>query len=324
VKRAGRRIVAVTLSLANHYNVKMIRRPRVLPVAVVFLCALVLSACATDDKKISLEQVWAQDKQQINSSITQLRDNQTKSDLALQQQETTTSDMQKHIDELEKQNQAQQVQINAMSSRVEYLHKSKANNPAKPVQESATKLESKLESKLEPNLEPNLEPKLEPKQSAMPLKALPVAPTPVAVVPKVDKAATAEAEKNAYTSAYLALKSGRYDEAAKAFNKQLDLYPDGEYADQAWYWLGETRFAQNDNGRALNAFKYVADHYPNSVKHAAALLKLGQIAEAQNHPQQSVLYYKRLIRDHVDSSMAEQARKALARIQAKSGKNAGN
>ncbi|MDQ6996479.1 MAG: tetratricopeptide repeat protein [Mariprofundus sp.] len=270
--------------------------------AVIFLCALTLSACASDDKKISLEQVWTQDKQQINASLTQLRDHQTKSDLALQQQETITADMQKQIDELKELNQAQQVQVSAISNRIERLHRKTAVKTVK-ADAPASKIISKPELTLR----------------TTPVKALPPA-LPVAVpAPKVDTAAMVEAEKNAYTSAYLALKSGRYDEAANAFNKQLDLYPEGEYADQAWYWLGETRLAQNNNDRALNAFKYVADHYPNSVKHAAALFKLGQISEAQNKFQQSAIYYKRLIRDHADSSLAEQAREALGRTQATPG-----
>jgi len=275
--------------------VKAIRRPLVQPVAVIFLCALTLSACASDDKKISLEQVWSQDKQQINASLAQLRDHQRQSDLTLQAQATAYVDMQKHIDALEKQSQAQQAQINAISSRMERLHKQKASKPAKPARTASAKAE--------------------PKQRTTPRKALPPAAHVAAAVPKVDKVAMAEAEKNAYTSAYLALKSGRYDEAASGFNKQLDLYPNGEYADQAWYWLGETRFAQNASDRALNAFKYVADHYPNSVKHAAALFKLGQIAASRNDYQQSAAYYKRLIRDHPDSSLAEQAREALSRTQ---------
>jgi len=258
-------------------------------VAVIFLCGLVLSACATDDKKVSLEQVWSQDKQQINAAIAQLHDHQMQSDLALQQQADRSADMQKHIDALEKLAQSQQAQINAISSRIERLHKKRAKSAR------------------------NRSVKPEPKQRTTPVKALPPAAPVATAVPKVDKAAMAEAEKNTYTSAYLALKSGRYDEAANAFNKQLDLYPNGEYADQAWYWLGETRLAQSSTDRAFNAFKYVADHFPNSVKHAAALFKLGQITAARNDYEQSAAYYKRLIRDHPDSSLAEQAREALGR-----------
>jgi tol-pal system protein YbgF len=128
-------------------------------------------------------------------------------------------------------------------------------------------------------------------------------------------AALADTEKNAYTAAYLALKSGRFVEASKGFNEQLDLYPDGEYADQAWYWLGETRYAQHAYGMASNAFKYVINNYPGSVKEDAALLKLGQISQTLNRNNDAIKYYKRLINEHGDSNNADQARDALFSMQ---------
>jgi len=277
------------------------RRSLVQPVTVVFLCALALSACASDEKKVSMAEVWAQDKQQISSSIEHLRDDQMRSDMTRQQQGALISDLLKRTGELEKLSQQQQARLIALARQIERLNQKKATKAAKPVVPVRKTIA-----------------KPEPKQRTTPVKALPPV-APVAVTSKVDNAASAEAEKNTYTSAYLALKSGRYDEAANAFNKQLDLYPNGEYADQAWYWLGETRLAQHDSERALNAFKYVADHYPNSVKHAAALFKLGQISESKNHFKASALYYKRLIRDHADSSLAELARHALGKAQPRPG-----
>ena len=126
--------------------------------------------------------------------------------------------------------------------------------------------------------------------------------------------AVEENEKNTYTAAYLAYKSGRLDEAAKGFNKQLDLYPKGEYVDQAWYWLGETRYEQNGYTLAINAFKHIADHYPNSGKHAAALLKLGQILQALKRYRDAKKYYARLIKEHGDTEAAEKAKAALVAI----------
>ncbi len=284
------------------------RRSLVHPVAVACFCALALNACASDEKKISLEQVWAQDKQQINASIQQLHGEQSKGELRQQQQASKLAELESRIEALEKQSQTQQAEVKALSSRLLHARRQQPTVAKKP--------------KFRPV--PKKSVKLQPKQRTTPVKPLSAAIAPTPVAPKVDKAAVVEAEKNAYTSAYLALKSGRYDEAANAFNKQLDLYPDGEYADQAWYWLGETRFAQNDTDRAFNAFKYVADHYANSVKHAAALLKLGQIAESRRHFQKAALFYKRLIQEHADSSLAEQAREALSRVQAGSDKQPGN
>lgn len=275
------------------------RRPLVYPVAVVLLCALGLNGCASKEKQIAMEQVRVQEKQQINTSFEQLRANQIQSELTRQQQTSTLNEILDRIGKLENLYQSQQAQLKALSSRINHSRhrssgkKAVAKESISPEQRAIIGPDRKQHSTMVKGLGSGLQ----------------------AVSPKADKSALLEAEKNAYTAAYLAWKSGRYNEAANAFNKQLDTYPDGEYSDQAWYWLGETRFAQHDDYRALNAFKYVADHYPDSVKHAAALLKLGQISEAQNQWQQSALYYKRLIRDHADSDLAEQARKALGKTQ---------
>ncbi len=246
-----------------------------------------------------MEQARVQEKQQINDSIEQLRANQIQSELASQQQVSALNEILDRIGKLENLYQSQQAQLKALSSRIDRSRhrvsgkKAGATKNVSPEQRAITGSDQRQHTTMAKGPGSGLAP----------------------ASPKANKAALLEAEKNTYTAAYLAWKSSRYDEAANAFNKQLDLYPDGEYSDQAWYWLGETRFAQHDNYRALNAFKYVADHYPNSVKHAAALLKLGQISESQNHWQQSALYYERLIRDHADSDLAEQARKALGRTQ---------
>jgi len=269
-------------------------------VAVVCLCALGLSACASHDKKVDLEQLWNQDKEEISTSIQQLQDVQANAEIVQQQQAAKLAALQGRVASLERLNQTQQAELKALSSHMQRLQRK--NNTRAKIRAKAKKYAAA----------PKHASRIQPKQRTTPVKALP----PVAAVPNVDKAAAAEAEKNAYTAAYLALKSGRYDEAATAFNKQLDTYPAGEYADQAWYWLGETRLAQNATGKAFNAFKYVADHYAGSVKHAVALMKLGQISNAQHHSQQAAKYYKRLIQEHADSSLAEQAREALKRTQA--------
>ncbi len=131
----------------------------------------------------------------------------------------------------------------------------------------------------------------------------------------VGRASEDLAEKDAYTAAYLALKSGRLVEASKAFNAQLDRYPKGRYVDQAWYWLGETRLAQHDFNMAFNAFKFVVDHYSGSVKHAAALLRMGEILERQKRKKRALRYYRKLLRDHPDSSLVEGATRHINMIE---------
>jgi len=121
----------------------------------------------------------------------------------------------------------------------------------------------------------------------------------------------AEAEKNHYTAAYLAFKSGRYDESANGFRSLLKSYPKGKYADQAHYWLGETYYVRHRPKKALAEFKIVAKHYPGSAKHAAALLRLGLIYRGLSRPDLTRAIFRRLIRKHPDAVAAEQARAEL-------------
>lgn len=267
----------------------MNRRLQALPAAVFLLCLFFLTACAADNKKVS----WDQDKSAVTRSIQDIQSEQQRLSDFNRLQAAEVASLTTRMDALEslsQEYQLQQAQIQALSAQIEGLERKETRKPRVPsVHTRVTTVQ---------------------KHPAAPV---PAAPLDVATPAQqaVDKAAQADAEKNAYTAAYLALKSGRYDEAANGFNKQLDLYPKGEYSDQAWYWLGETRLAQNDAAKALNAFKYVVDHYPNSVKHAAALFKMAQISVDSKQPARAIEYYKRLIQEHADSDMAEQARVSL-------------
>ena len=258
----------------------------VFPVAVLLLCSAALAGCAKEEPGA----IWDQDKPDVLEAITDIKASQGKAENLTQLE---IIKLNKRLNDAEKVSRTQQAQIDALTARIERLHRKK-RVVAKPAANQVTKTKHRTTAVKAP-------------------VAPVVAPTPVSIV---DRAALAEAEKNTYTAAYLALKSGRFEEAAKAFNKQLDSYPEGEYADQAWYWLGEARLAQHSQQEsALHAFKYVADHYPQSVKHASALLKLGQLSEMSSDKGAAVAYYSRLIKEHADSTLAEQARSALAELQ---------
>ncbi len=263
----------------------------VYPMAVLLLCGTALTACAGNDKEVR----WVQDKDTVIRSVHDLKVNQQKSEATALEIAAATGTQLKQLEEV---NQKQQQQIDLLMAQIKAMQAVKHRVAVKKkvvvakVRSATTHRTTEVDAPI----------------------ALPAAAAKALVDPSIE----VEAEKNAYTAAYLALKSGRFDEASTAFNAQLDKYPDGEYTDQAWYWLGETRYAQHDFERALHAFKYVADHYPNSVKHAGALLKLAQISEAEKKSGAAVAYYRRLIREHADSTPAQQARGRLAIINAKS------
>lgn len=140
-----------------------------------------------------------------------------------------------------------------------------------------------------------------------------------AVVKPIEANAAVLAEKNAYTAAYLALKSGRYDESSYGFSAVIQAHPEGVYTDQAYYWLGESLIAQHRDKEAIDAFKLVANKYKKSPKHAAALLKLAAVYQTLSRPKNARSALERVIKEHPDSRSAERARIQLDNLAKKRG-----
>ena len=84
-----------------------------------------------------------------------------------------------------------------------------------------------------------------------------------------------QAEKNAYSKAFNVLKDRHYEQAILAFAQFLQVYPDGQYADNAIYWTGEAKYFLERYDQAIEDFKRVTTRFPNSPKQADALLKIG-------------------------------------------------
>ena len=109
---------------------------------------------------------------------------------------------------------------------------------------------------------------------APPVSAPPTAPAP----PDAPvTAAGSGSEQAQYEQALGILREGRYNDAAAAFSRQLASYPDGEYADNATYWLGETYYVTRDFDRALSTFNRLVTDFPQSPKVPDARLKIGYI-----------------------------------------------
>jgi tol-pal system protein YbgF len=82
-------------------------------------------------------------------------------------------------------------------------------------------------------------------------------------------------ERNQYEAAFDTLRAGHYDESARQFQAFLERYPDGVYAPNARYWLGESYYATQNYALAQQQFQALLDRYPTHDKAAGALLKVG-------------------------------------------------
>lgn len=84
-----------------------------------------------------------------------------------------------------------------------------------------------------------------------------------------------EAERAAYDAAFGALRDGRYDESARAFQAFVQQYPDGELVGNAYYWLGESYYVTQNYPLALEQFQALLARFPDGQKAPDALLKVG-------------------------------------------------
>lgn len=87
--------------------------------------------------------------------------------------------------------------------------------------------------------------------------------------------ASAGDERTAYNQAFDKLKSGDYVSSAQLFSAFLQAYPNGVYAPNALYWLGESYYVTQNYPLAAEQFRAVLDRYPTHDKAAGSLLKLG-------------------------------------------------
>ena len=82
-------------------------------------------------------------------------------------------------------------------------------------------------------------------------------------------------EKAAYDAALNALKAGQYADASRLFGDFLGKHPDGPYAPNALYWLGESYYVTENYELAAEQFRTLVSRYPGHDKTPGGMLKLG-------------------------------------------------
>jgi TolA-binding protein len=78
-----------------------------------------------------------------------------------------------------------------------------------------------------------------------------------------------------YRSGINAFDNKNFGVAAGFFEKAIQEDPQGKYADDAWYWIGESWFRMGDFARAMTAYQKVF-HYINTDKGDDAQFRIAQ------------------------------------------------
>lgn len=121
-------------------------------------------------------------------------------------------------------------------------------------------------------------------------------------------------EKQLYQDAYETLRNGHNTQAITAFKDLISLYPAGEYADNAQYWLGEAYKVNQDVESSRTAFNQLLQRYPNSPKVPDALLKLGYIEFDQNNIAKARDYLTQVTVNYPGTTAAHLAAKKLMQL----------
>jgi len=82
-------------------------------------------------------------------------------------------------------------------------------------------------------------------------------------------------ERVAYNAAFDTLKAGRYADASREFQSFLQTFPNGSYAPNALYWLGESYYVTGNYPLAQEQFQTLLGRYPTHDKAPGAMLKVG-------------------------------------------------
>lgn len=120
-------------------------------------------------------------------------------------------------------------------------------------------------------------------------------------------------EGDAYRAAYALVRGQEFDAAVTAFKQFLERFPDGRYAPNAHYWLGELYLVLQppDPEAARQSFVLLLDQYPGHSKEPDALYKLGRVHHMKGNAARSREFLDRVIRKYPESRGAKLAREFI-------------
>ena len=118
-------------------------------------------------------------------------------------------------------------------------------------------------------------------------------------------------EEATYLAVFDQLKAGKYDESIAGFRDLLGRWPQGQYADNAWYWMGESYYVKKNWDAALDSFRSLLTQFPNSAKAPDALFKIGLCQAEKKQKNDARASWQKVIADYPASSAAGLARQRL-------------
>lgn len=114
-----------------------------------------------------------------------------------------------------------------------------------------------------------------------------------------------------YSNASRDFESGHYDLSRQEYSDYLKNFPDGPFAANSQFYIGEMAYAQHDYGAAITAYDNLITTYPRSSKVAPAMLEKGRALMEVKKTASAQREFRDLIRRFPGT---DEARKAEAEL----------
>jgi len=121
-------------------------------------------------------------------------------------------------------------------------------------------------------------------------------------------------ENDYYQQGFGLLKESKHDEAVTVFQKQIKQYPQGDLADDAYYWVAESLYVTRQLDASKESFRAIIQGYPKSERAPDAMLKLAYIEQEQGNILESRILLQEIIQFHPQSDAALSAKNRLSQI----------
>ena len=111
-----------------------------------------------------------------------------------------------------------------------------------------------------------------------------------------------------YSSLAQAEKPGMYELAAARFGALAEEFPKGKYADEAFYFQGESLFALDKKAEAIAAYNKVVTDYPESKRRGESLYAMGATQEEVGDFAAAGATYDIFLKEFADHELADEVR----------------
>ena len=125
-------------------------------------------------------------------------------------------------------------------------------------------------------------------------------------------------EKLLYKNALELFESSRYAEALEVFSEIIITYPDGIFTPDAYFWSGELFLAQELYEDAKLSYAEVFEQFPNHIRSADSLYKLGEIQRIDSEFIEAINYFERVVSLFPDSGAAQLSKESIKIIKEES------